>query len=489
MITVLRKQVESAFADRERERLRNEGLHRTVRDLQRQLEREVTKARLLEKTWGTGTCKGSDRKLVQETASVPSRAPPTARRQYQEGGHASVDFDQMQASLDYQVGAATPRLHAGYQSAFGRYVGEPPLSERSCGRLPPKAKEVPSLAEVDEKPFRNEMAELCSDRSWEFVVQGQYDSTIDQEDFAPKLITCSPEDAVSNASKRGAAFLCTRGRRGGTEVPNQDDFLMARHSLGTNTHVAMYGVFDGHGPAGHHCAAQVRGCLPEILFGSSCLLTQPEVALRGAFAEVQEHLRRQTFDTQTSGTTATVALVVELPSVASVYTAVVVAHVGDSRAVLASRRADGLEVRRLSRDHRADDLEEATRVQAEGGEVRQLRPGSGAARVYAPGSERPAMALTRSLGAFAAKHCGVSGEPEVTTYKIRPGQDVLLLLGSDGLFEFCSGTDIANRVCSEGVSEAVLQDICSCARRRWARNSANDTVDDITIIAVSLPGC
>ena len=44
--------------------------------------------------------------------------------------------------------------------------------------------------------------------------------------------------------------------------------------------------------------------------------------------------------------------------------------------------------------------------------MRRLRPGSGTSRIFAPGCQWPAMALSRSLGASIAGTCGVSSEPE-----------------------------------------------------------------------------
>ncbi|OLQ01152.1 hypothetical protein AK812_SmicGene16123 [Symbiodinium microadriaticum] len=129
------------------------------------------------------------------------------------------------------------------------------------------------------------------------------------------------------------------------------------------------------------------------------LIAGPDEALRVAFAQEGLLLEpqcallfsQQDFDTETSGTTATVALVPpatlpilemsvlhfpeaddesELQGESWLY----VANVGDSRAV-----------NRLTRDHRPDDLAEAERIAAEGGEVRRLRPGAGTSRIFAPG--------------------------------------------------------------------------------------------------------
>merc|ERR1719326_2049154 len=108
------------------------------------------------------------------------------------------------------------------------------------------------------------------------------------------------------------ACMCSRGRRLDGGVPNQDDFLVARHFYAHDGHIALYGVFDGYGPAGHECAAFVRGSLPESLFGQHTLLKRPEDTLRQAFHQTQQSLLEQPFDTETSGTTAALALVLNI---------------------------------------------------------------------------------------------------------------------------------------------------------------------------------
>jgi len=333
------------------------------------------------------------------------------------------------------------------------------------------------------------------ERSWEFVVQGQNDLT-EQADFSPKPSSCYPDDAAERAWSRGVAWVCARGRRLDNSVPNQDDFLIARHGLADGGFIALYGVFDGHGPAGHNCAAFVRGSLPESIFGQHTLLMRPEDTLRCAFQQTQANLLEQEFDTEVSGATAALALVLNIPSPPSdqstqqTETWLFVAHVGDSRIVLGSRRQEepaSLTVTPLTNDHRPNSQLEAARIEQHGGEIRRLHTSTGPVRVFARNQDRPALALTRTLGASAAVDCGVVAEPEISAYHLRPGVDVLLILGTDGLFEFCNCTSAAEKLIGGGVNVGALEDICSASRHQWENGSFNETVDDITAIAVTLP--
>merc|ERR1712066_163173 len=90
-------------------------------------------------------------------------------------------------------------------------------------------------------------------------------------------------------------------------------------------------------------------------------------------------------------------------------------------------------------------------------------------------------------GASGAAECGVTAEPEVSAYRLRLGVDVLLVLGTDGLFEFCSNTHAAGHIIKKGVSVEAISELCEASRQQWAQSSFNETVDDITAIAATLP--
>jgi len=171
---------------------------------------------------------------------------------------------------------------------------------------------------------------------WDFVIQGQL-SHEEQPDFEYKAIACFPKNAMERSWARGVACISTRGLRLDAAVPNQDDFLLAMRAPVPQGHVALYGVFDGHGPTGHSCAAFARSYLPECIFSDPELFARPRHVLKRAFAQTQQALLQQPFNVQVSGTTATLALVVDTNS-ASGNNRLYVAHIGDSRAILASRR-------------------------------------------------------------------------------------------------------------------------------------------------------
>jgi serine/threonine protein phosphatase PrpC len=507
MALLLQRQADEARAERDREHRRAESLHLQAKQLHRQLRRESAKVVNLERTFGAaakeGTCVSSSNEAVTKLASTEE-----VLHDFPLSPHGDVE-------RDYEI--ARPAC-SGLELAVHIEVDALEDSLATEAGVLSAATVSPCMA--------GEMV-----RSWEFVVQGQHDP-IEQPDFAPKLVSCFPDDAMERAVGRGAVCVCTRGRRLDSSVPNQDDFLIARHTLANGGHIALYGVFDGHGPAGHHCAAFARGSLPESLFGQHTLLMKPEDTLRHAFRLTQASMLQQSFDTENSGATASMALVLNIPAPheaalhevdpdaplptispipeeasaeasamietrseteRSCETWLFVAHLGDCRVLLASQASSDSEnlsfsVTQLTRDHRPDDSDEAERIRQEGGEVRKLSRSSAAPRVFACGQDRPALALTRTFGASAATSCGVTAEPEVSAYRLRPGVDTLLVLGTDGLFEFCNQTEAISQLLCNGVTVQALDAICAESRKQWAKSSYNETVDDITAIAVSLPG-
>jgi len=492
LVVLLQRQADEARAERDREHKRADSLQLTVQQLQRQLKREAAKTHHLERslsvtgkldTTGAVQGKGEEESLTNAVGN----GVDNASNQLDDPNNFSVEepFEEVKQGED--SGIWEPTLD--------------PDKDSPEGDGPPKE------AALDTASTTASASQVSTERSWEFFVQGQHDQ-MEQMDFSHKLVSCFPDDAVERAWSRGVACVCSRGRRLDNAVPNQDDFLIARHTLAHDGHIALYGVFDGHGPAGHHCAAFARGSLPESLFGQHTLLMKPEDTLRQAFQQTQTNMLQQPFDTETSGTTAALALVLNIPGApvdqdgqGGYYphdqpearqseTWLFVAHVGDSRVILASHREEeptSFSVTALTRDHRPDDAEEAERIRRHGGEIRKLHRNSGAVRVFARDQDRPGLALTRTLGAVSAADCGVSPEPEISAYRLRPGIDVLLMLGTDGLFEFCDNTEAAGKLLKNGVSVSVLEEICAESRQQWAQSSYNETVDDITAIAVSLP--
>jgi len=175
---------------------------------------------------------------------------------------------------------------------------------------------------------------------------------------------------------------------------------------------SFFGVFDGHG--GLHAAKFAADNLFEF-FRQSQKFTEGAVeeAFVQAFEETDVNLRA-IHEADLGPSTGTTAVAVYLTDCT-----LSVAHVGDSRAVLASRGRATC----LSRDHTAEHEDEYRRVEENGGYILRKRVNG-------------ALAITRSIGDRDYKKF-VIATPEVYTRRLEDGDD-LLILATDGLWDALS---------------------------------------------------
>ena len=234
---------------------------------------------------------------------------------------------------------------------------------------------------------------------------------------------------------------------GGSSNPeNQDAYFVRDH---------MVGVFDGHGRGGRNMA--LTAC---TVFAEACLDSSfPEI-----FAQAEEAVSLvapTTYPTPSAGGTTASALYID-----PIEGFCQVGHVGDSEVrYFDEDEGDGVS---LTADHSACSLEEFKRIRAlpNGGDFEfAARPPHGwgrpiflkkdeewimdpkggnyyctvrcdwASYLISPcGDER--LAVTRALGDFNMKQCGVIAEPTVTTVDPpAPGVIRAIVLASDGLWD------------------------------------------------------
>jgi len=98
----------------------------------------------------------------------------------------------------------------------------------------------------------------------------------------------------------------------------------------------------------------------------------------------------------------------------------------------------------------------------------------------------PGFALTRSLGLAIGQDCGIIAEPQVSSVQLPGDSEALLVLGTDGLFEFCGNRTVAGHLLKHGVNDRALEEVVHESMELWKANSSNGTVDDATAIAASL---
>eukprot|EP00927_Polykrikos_kofoidii_P081055 TRINITY_DN7818_c0_g1_i3.p1 TRINITY_DN7818_c0_g1~~TRINITY_DN7818_c0_g1_i3.p1 ORF type:complete len:696 (-),score=143.33 TRINITY_DN7818_c0_g1_i3:263-2152(-) len=233
----------------------------------------------------------------------------------------------------------------------------------------------------------------------------------------------------------------------------------------------MVAVFDGHGPHGQQAVADARDLFAkEAVRGFSSAGSQLPAALQRLFGDAQQLLEAEGY-AAVSGTTATVAVM------NSASGSMTCAHVGDSSLVLA--RGDG-EVEFATVDHDFDAAATA-RCVARGGEVREFPTVlKTVRRVFAKGSNQPALALARSLGDLEAHAVGVSAEPTLRD-RVPIQEGDVLIVASDGVWNTLP-QDIAIDIALKDEPEAAAKQLVFEAQRRWPKDDGY--VDDITAVIV-----
>lgn len=291
-------------------------------------------------------------------------------------------------------------------------------------------------------------------------------------------------EEVSNSHQHSSnvAMLSQMGLEPQHKVANQDRGSIHENFIIQGQTCLM--VLDGHGPNGHHCSQFVMEKLAEDI--QQLLIADPthdiQSVLQSSIGRVDLQLHDTTIDTRFSGTTLTLCIVK-----GNVLTT---AWCGDSRAVLGRKLSDGnYQVEDLSIDHKPNLPNEMQRIQAAGGEVRQMIDpvdgNVGPWRVWVKGKQYPGLAMARNgAGDDIAKAVGVVSHAETMQHSINSGD--LVILASDGVWEFMTSADVVNLVSKYQCLDEAVAAVVHEARKRWI-DEEDGITDDITAVIMRIP--
>lgn len=296
-------------------------------------------------------------------------------------------------------------------------------------------------------------------------------------------------------------------------APNQDRASIV--NLGT---VELLTVCDGHGELGHDVADASSEVLPKLLLqqvarieGSMSPAGVPNKEARNpqeaaaavsdlwreaavqSFEELHRLIEASTalsldgkckdlpMDARCSGTTATIAAVVRNQRI-------LVAHVGDSRAVLGIQPLGGpWMVKELTRDHKPELPDERARVERSGAQVITVgQPPNVTCRIYSHQQAWPSINMSRSLGDLHAHSQGLTSEAEVTCTECswESSSRAALILASDGIWDVLESRTAVNmawQAFQKGADPASA--LAQEAYARWERRGLQaGYTDDITVI-------
>jgi serine/threonine protein phosphatase PrpC len=288
-----------------------------------------------------------------------------------------------------------------------------------------------------------------------------------------------------------------RNQNGKTKI--DQDTPLVHLNVGDIPGFNLFGVLDGHGPDGHYVSRFCRDYFIKRMIGYADYCKQKGIKTPEAiyeelkktkfayiidtFQQADTELSKQKFDFHFSGTTCNIAFQLNKYLIS--------ANVGDSRSILVFDKGDSKNqgILPLSRDHKPDLPGEINRILSHGGAVDKIADSEGnkvgPLRVWKAGQNYPGLAMSRSLGDFEAKACGVISTPEIIEQVINKSCKYLVIC-SDGVWEFIQNEqvrDLGNTFLNKKFDVGGFCDeLVKFACHSWEQF---DIVrDDITVVSV-----
>lgn len=97
----------------------------------------------------------------------------------------------------------------------------------------------------------------------------------------------------------------------------------------------------------------------------------------------------------------------------------------------------------------------------------------------------PGLAMSRSLGDAVAHTAGVTSEPEFVEYDFNGShEDLVLVMASDGLWEFMSDQEVMEIACATTEPKFAVDKLISESNERWMKEE--QVIDDTTVCVAFL---
>ncbi|KAJ7950058.1 putative Protein phosphatase-2c [Quillaja saponaria] len=309
-------------------------------------------------------------------------------------------------------------------------------------------------------------------------------------------------DGGARARLRGFSRYVSMYTQQGKKGFNQDAMTVWEDFAGEKGMI-FCGVFDGHGPHGHKVARHVRDLLPSRLSaairmsqlkgckyidghdynnnGSKCnmSLASWEGSFVKSFGELDEKLSQDSsIDSFYSGSTAV--------TVVKQGNHLMIANVGDSRAVLCTRGDNNQLIPiQLTVDLKPDIPAEAERIKNCKGRIFAIPNEPDVSRVWMPDEDCPGLAMARALGDFCLKNYGLSSIPDVS-YRELTDKDEFVVLATDGVWDVLSNSEVIRIVASATTQSMAAKMVVKHAVRTWRFKYPDSKVDDCAVICLFL---
>ena len=323
-------------------------------------------------------------------------------------------------------------------------------------------------------------------------------------DYLSNEIEISKSKVVNpQSSKKGIGFryygeLTKAGRNQDGKTKTDQDTPLVKLNVGDIPGFNMFGVLDGHGQHGHFVSQFCRDhfikrmtsyaeyCKSKKLMTAESIYNELKRTgfdyIKETFSKADEEMAKQTqFDYNFSGTTCNIAFQFNKN--------LVCASVGDSRGIIIEEKGNSkINIIQLSTDHKPDLPGEIDRIHLSGGIVDKITDyfgeKVGPPRVWKAGTNYPGLAMSRSLGDFQAKSCGVVNVPQIVEYYIQHNTKFMTIC-SDGVWEFIQNEQVATlgfEFYKKNDVAGFCTDLVKFAVHSWEQF---DIIrDDITVVCV-----
>nr|XP_043629496.1 probable protein phosphatase 2C 61 isoform X1 [Erigeron canadensis] len=256
------------------------------------------------------------------------------------------------------------------------------------------------------------------------------------------------------------------------------------------------GVFDGHGRNGQIVSKFVRNRLPSLIINqrNATMAKGKTVNEHDEFESKDFHIWKEAccsafkvmdkeikllehIDCSCSGTTAVIVI--------KQGEDLIIANLGDSRAVLGTIAENGIMPVQLTTDLKPSVPSEADRIRKSNGRVMALKEEPHIDRVWLPYHDSPGLAMSRAFGDFVLKSHGIIAVPDVSYHRLTPN-DQFLVLASDGVWDVLSNNTVASIVWGAESEESAAKAVVVAAIAAWKQKFPSSKRDDCSVICLFL---
>ncbi|KAG7553709.1 PPM-type phosphatase domain [Arabidopsis suecica] len=296
---------------------------------------------------------------------------------------------------------------------------------------------------------------------------------------------------------RGSSKHVSMSIKQGKKGINQDA-MTVWENFGGEEDMIFCGVFDGHGPMGHKISRHVCENLPsrvhsKIRSSKSAgnenvennssqsqeeLFREFEDILVTFFKQIDSELGLDSpYDSFCSGTTAV--------TVFKQADCLVIANLGDSRAVLGTRSKNSFKAVQLTVDLKPCVQREAERIVSCKGRVFAMEEEPDVYRVWMPDDDCPGLAMSRAFGDFCLKDYGLVCIPDVFCRKVSR-EDEFVVLATDGIWDVLSNEEVVKVVGSCKDRTIAAETLVQRAARTWRTKFPASKADDCAVVVLYL---